>query len=544
MKKSTIRAKMWVWLILLVIPVCTMAVVSAFTVVQYKTLVGDLNRKARIIPIINELNGCIAELKTILDEHEEPVKSWGNTSYIGTDGSFLGPKHLSGIIELSQQQRFQDTFSKLKNTYKEYTDFLKGDFSVSKSSEKPESFYDDLPFEERQHIEDIGTVIGELGTRIYEEDWIKDKANLDSVIDSIRKLQYSSGILHSNVHSELENFSETAKKRLSLLMWIVLGAGGASAVLLVSILKLSFSWIFQPLQVLIDGSRLVASGHFDHRIELHTNDEISELAEAMNDMTERFESVCHDLDEQVRIRTGEAIRSERLASVGFLAAGIAHEINNPLASIAMCAESLQDRVKPLLENSTAAKDSEIIDRYLRMIQEEAFRCKEITEKLLDLSRAEKNHRERTNLTSLIFEMSEMISQHEKYKKKSLVLDMPEPVIAMLNPQEMKQVTINLLSNALDAISPGGSVRVFLRAEGKMIRLRVEDDGCGMDEEVLENLFEPFYTNRKYGQGNGLGLSITHRIITDHGGRISAKSPGPGKGSVFIVELPIDGVRKQ
>ena len=118
----------------------------------------------------------------------------------------------------------------------------------------------------------------------------------------------------------------------------------SAAVVLALLLRLFYHWVFQPLRILIAGSRKVAAGQFGHRIHLDTHDEMAELARAMNDMTARFQAIRDDLDRQVQERTKQVVRSEQLASVGFLAAGVAHEINNPLASIAMCAESLEGRL--------------------------------------------------------------------------------------------------------------------------------------------------------------------------------------------------------
>ena len=136
------------------------------------------------------------------------------------------------------------------------------------------------------------------------------------------------------------------------------------------------------------GSREVAAGKFDHRIRLDSDDEMRELAEAMNAMTARFQEIRDDLDRQVRERTKQVVRSEQLASVGFLAAGVAHEINNPLAAIALGSESLERRLAELLDDvdDSHAADRDVVRSYLEMIQKEAFRCKQITEKLLDFSR--------------------------------------------------------------------------------------------------------------------------------------------------------------
>ena len=120
--------------------------------------------------------------------------------------------------------------------------------------------------------------------------------------------------------------------------------------LVISAVRLFYKWFAKPLEVLVEGSREVARGNFDHRIELGTEDEMGELAVSMNDMTTRFQEIRDDLDRQVRLRTNQVVRSEQLASVGFLAAGVSHEINNPLASIALCSESLESRLTELLEH--------------------------------------------------------------------------------------------------------------------------------------------------------------------------------------------------
>jgi signal transduction histidine kinase len=262
---------------------------------------------------------------------------------------------------------------------------------------------------------------------------------------------------------------------------------------------------------------------------------MAELADAFNDMTERFQEIRDDLDRQVQERTREVIRGEQLASVGFLAAGVAHEINNPLASIAMCAESLESRIEEL---APGAADADVARRYLSLIQSEAFRCKGITEKLLDFSRLGEVRRQATALVGLVTDVAEMLRHVGRFAGRAIEIEEGADVLVMVNPQEIKQVILNLLVNALDSIDQTGKVRVAAKRSGGEAVLTFTDDGCGMTAEVQEHLFEPFFTRRKSGQGTGLGLSIVHRIVTDHGGRIQATSDGPGAGSTFRVVLPL------
>src|SRR5439155_5026376 len=135
-------------------------------------------------------------------------------------------------------------------------------------------------------------------------------------------------------------------------------------------------------------------GDFEHRIALHSGDEMEELAAAFNDMTGRLRETYRDLARQVNERSRQLVRSERLASVGFLAAGVAHEINNPLASIAFCSEALEGRLAEAL-NEAPPEDGEVITRYLKMSQQEAFRCKTIRQRLRGFSRSGQPRREPT-----------------------------------------------------------------------------------------------------------------------------------------------------
>jgi signal transduction histidine kinase len=325
----------------------------------------------------------------------------------------------------------------------------------------------------------------------------------------------------------------------------------SAAALLALFLQLFYRWVFRPLRVLVTGSRRVAAGDFGYRIALASRDEMAELAEAMNDMTARFQAIRDDLDRQVQLRTKQVVRSEQLASVGFLAAGVAHEINNPLASIAMCAESLESRLAefcsphtPCAEDGTRSVPATLEDqltvmqRYLQMIQSEAFRCKGITEKLLDFSRIGEVKRQNVDLRELVSGVIEMVRHLGKYQDRHIELLDSEPIIVPVNAQELKQVVLNLITNALDSLDSGGKLEIKLQRAADKAELLFTDDGCGMTEEVLAHLFEPFFTRRRGGQGTGLGLSIVYRIVTEHGGQIDAESDGPGRGSRFRITLPL------
>jgi nitrogen fixation/metabolism regulation signal transduction histidine kinase len=220
-------------------------------------------------------------------------------------------------------------------------------------------------------------------------------------------------------------------------------------------------WVLSPLRLLQRGVRHVARGSFDYKIDLRSGDEMQDLAEAFNDMTAKISVTYSELEQQVQERSRQLVRSERLAGVGFLAAGVAHEINNPLASIAFCAEALDQRLERLL-SSRDHPDHRVVANYLKMIQEEAFRCKNITERLLDFSRCNDIKRERIDLTSLIQGVVEMIRHIGKYTGKSINFHPREAVMAHVDSQEIKQVVLNLIVNALESMNASGSLRIDAR----------------------------------------------------------------------------------
>ncbi|MEO8268939.1 MAG: HAMP domain-containing sensor histidine kinase [Aureliella sp.] len=352
----------------------------------------------------------------------------------------------------------------------------------------------------------------------------------------------------------MENFRGEVRNRYRALIIMIF----VTSIVALIIVGTSF-WFFrhnvvQPFKILLSGSRQIAQGQFDHRIHLHSHDELSELAGAMNNMTERFLSIKNNLNETVQQRTREVVRSEQLASVGFLAAGVAHEINNPLASIAWSAEALESRVHEILHaptTDTAAAPAydqqqiEVLRKYLKRIQDEAFRCKGITERLLDFSRlGESQRKQQTDIAESISDVIALVKHLGQYRNKSIEFQGGQAEQAWVSPTEFKQVVLNLLTNSLDACHDGGLVQVSLVSNPENFTVTVKDNGCGMTDEVLTHLFEPFFTRRRDGRGTGLGLSITYRIVQDHGGSLVPTSQGRNQGSTFTLTMPRQSTDKE
>lgn len=358
------------------------------------------------------------------------------------------------------------------------------------------------------------------------------------------------------LQQRMVNFREEVRARYRTWIFIISFSAGASFV----IVGLAY-WFFrrsvvQPFKTLLQGSRDIAGGKFEHRIRLQSHDELAELASALNEMTNRFMRIRENLNEQVRERTREVVRSEQLASVGFLAAGVAHEINNPLASIAWSAEALESRLHEILHTTKSGEnlgdsgetksqvdfdqaELDVLRKYLKRIQDEAFRVKGITERLLDFSRlGETARKQETDLHESITDVIALVQHLGQYRNKRIEFRGQAGLLAEVNPPEFKQVVLNLLTNALDSLDPGGLVTVLLEQSSGYCKLTVQDNGCGMSEEVLQHLYEPFFTRRRDGRGTGLGLSITYRIVQDHAGELLASSDGPGQGSKFVLNIPL------
>jgi two-component system NtrC family sensor kinase len=310
--------------------------------------------------------------------------------------------------------------------------------------------------------------------------------------------------------------------------------------------------LVRPLLWLRDDMRHSAAREYREPVRQRGDREFIDVAGYFNGLAKELANLYRDLEQKVITRSRELVRSERLASVGFLAAGVAHEINNPLSVISGYAELAAKSLRDVLmggdfhgAESQAQAEAEALASALEaqtIIREEAFRCKEITSRLLSLARGGGDGRQTLSMDEVARQVTVLTKGLKNYRDRRVVLDFThaDPLEVLANPTEMKQVLLNLTVNALEAVPAGrGEVRIGGRREGQWVELSIEDNGKGMSTETLEHVFEPFFTaKRGAGEpGTGLGLSITHTIIENHGGRIRAESRGPGTGSRFTVRLP-------
>jgi len=519
-----IRVKLSVGLGVLVLVVGILASSGLYTMYAYRSLAKSLSWRVTELPVAAELSRQVADLRITLSE----LRGLQTASFGSTEEDDL-------LLRVPLvRDHFRVQLDQVEDTLQRYRTELKHPL-------RPGAQIGDNQ-QELQTVRKIETSLTRIHEANRDENWMLDNLKVGLLESELGNLQMLAADLPSHLHAKLAGFAGEVRGQYRTLIVGTWATSVTAALLFALFMQLSWRWIIEPLHVLIHGSRLVASGQFGHRIHLDTEDEMAELAEAMNAMTDRFQRIRDDLDRQVQERTKQVIRSERLASVGFLAAGVAHEINNPLASIAMCAESLQDRVVSLLERDNP--DHQVIDSYLQMVQDEAFRCKEITEKLLDFSRIGQTKRQHADLRELVQDVLDMVKHLGKYQRKRVEFLQGEPVFASVNAPEIKQVVLNLLTNALESIEEDGCVKIDVQQRDDLAELTFRDDGCGIDPDVLEHVFEPFFTRRRAGQGTGLGLSISYRIVADHGGEIQADSPGANQGATFRVRLPLADVASE
>lgn len=496
-------------------------------VYAYRHLVHSINRRTAEMPLADALTQNVIEMREAFVRFR-PRPGYGPTVFERIDAS------------PDQRENFLARLAQVKAALGKYREQLQFNGAIDPDGEL---LIDDIS-RELQVVADIDQRLANIENLLDAENGFLQEFEVTALDHELSELQNLTTSLPHHLFGRMQTLVSEVRgqyRTWSFLSWSCLAL---TVIVLVGLVVYLYVWIFRPLESLVFESRRITAGNLNHRIKVDTDDEVAELARAMNDMTAEFQRTRDNLDEQVRQRTQEVVRSEQLASVGFLAAGVAHEINNPLASIAWCAESLDSRVDEIAcvddlpPDDPRRREVEVMQKYLRRIQDEAFRCKGITEKLLDFSRLGDVERQDTELSELVQSVIEMVQTLGKYRGKRLVFATRERVVASVQSQEMKQVILNLLTNALDSLEPDGVVTIELRRTGQAAELIVRDNGCGMTPEVKRHLFEPFFTRRRDGSGTGLGLSITYRIVQDHGGSIEASSDGPGRGSTFRVFLPL------
>ena len=322
------------------------------------------------------------------------------------------------------------------------------------------------------------------------------------------------------------------------LTWFLVGAivfGCGAAIL--------FMWVvvYRPVKKLIDGTHRVAGGDLDYRLPAGSDDELGDLAASFNKMTEEVAGVQAHIEEQVRRKTAELERvhktllsSEKMASIGKLAATVAHEINNPLFGILTYARLV---LRELQKHDIPGR-GEMVEE-LETIERESRRCGDLVKNLLTFSRQAPSHRESNDLNTIVRRAILLV----KHKLDLQSIELQEAFAEELpsvecDANQIQQVILVLMVNAAEAMSKGGTLAVSTRydAASEQASVFVKDTGSGIPPDVLPRIFDPFFTTKEDQNRTGLGLAVAHSIVEQHAGEISVRST-PGEGTEFQVILP-------
>lgn len=368
--------------------------------------------------------------------------------------------------------------------------------------------------------------LGQLENREEHVHWMLD-ASSDLIVSTTKM---------PDPAAHLGTLLESARADQRLYVWVLYSLGIASVLVVIALATGGYFWFVKPLRILNEDFKRVADGDYSHRAQVDSKDEIHELATSFNVMTARFQDEQQHRDEQIRMQAGKMMQHERLADIGFFASGVAHEINNPLGVITMCAETLARQFLTPIEKWKPA-DLDEGKQYSEMIVEYTKRCVEISDGIRAFAHGTSGEKNIYDITAIVREVVTNSVRLGHCRDRSIVFDQNAPCEAFCCGGEVRQVVVNLIRNALQAMTPGGTLRISLSETVDQVDMTFKDDGIGMTPETLQKLFDPFFTTKEVGQGTGLGLSFAQKIVESHGGTISATSDGPGKGSTFRIRLP-------
>ena len=281
--------------------------------------------------------------------------------------------------------------------------------------------------------------------------------------------------------------------------------------------------LIRPILGLNQTMKRAGRGDLTARADMRRGDEVGELAGAFNRMMDELE----EARETERARQSQLAHTEKMVAMGTLAAGVAHEVNNPLAGILTCLETL--RANP--------GDADLRDRYLELVEEGIRRISHTVQTLLDFSRPREMRLEPTSINHNLRHVAELVDYH---LRKNVIevrfeLDDDDPTV-MADHFQMEQLFLNLVLNAMQSMSHGGVLTLRTRLRGGTVIAEVKDTGEGIPAEIRDRIFDPFFTTRTVGEGTGLGLAVSYSIVSAHGGSIEVES-AVGRGSTFRVTLP-------
>lgn len=365
-----------------------------------------------------------------------------------------------------------------------------------------------------------------LTDRLYE---LYKKEN-DSVGNMRSKARDIELLLENLLKEEKVAIHSTMKKSMILLIFalltiIVVGAAVNA--------KLAMS-IAEPIKKLEEVTKKIAMGDFSETLDVKgKDDEIASLEMSFNKMETKLKQALDSLEDtikQLQEKQSQLVEADKLASIGILASGIAHEISNPLTSVLTFSNLMLEKTPEGHPNRER----------LRMMVKETGRARDIVRQLLSFAKDEAIKPMRMNVNCPVTEICESLVSQEAFKDIGFTLHLSENLPEIYaDPARIGQVVSNILLNAIHAITPPGNIAVSTRVNGKFVEIIFSDTGHGIPAENLGKIFDPFFTTKDKEKGSGLGLAVSYGIIKKHGGDIDVSSE-IGKGSTFTVRLPING----
>lgn len=353
------------------------------------------------------------------------------------------------------------------------------------------------------------------------------------MLGSIQAIRHSISLLDEETQSEVMHAEHDFEDRVEWTRKITLYTAVFGGIILIGALLFVFRGVVVPLRTLREGAEQFGRGDLLHRIQISSGDEVGLLATTFNEMADRISRTQFELENRVRERTGEFIRAARLADLGIFAAGIAHEINTPLASIVSCADGLSRKI--------AKRGSEFAEgqEYLSTISSEAFRARDITSRLLALSKQGGQELAAVAMQLVCAQVDSAVAPLLKSRDMQLHVEGPTREKQLhIDAGELVQVLVNLILNARDASEDGATIQLRYHFDLDRLVLEVIDHGGGIAEEHLNRVFEPFFTTKGRREGTGLGLALVSALVEARGGVVRVESE-LDHGTRFTVDLPIN-----
>jgi len=515
--------------------VASMLIISGYLVKRQNDIYhSELEKRGQALVAnlaYNAEYGVILESTTELDNLIKGVARANDIIYVqvlASDGRILAETGSDMVAEASQTkdhsalETAQDKFKRTCFTTKDGDDFMQLAYPVETV---------------RQSIsrENLGTISG-YGNE--EDSYIRE------VIGEVRV-----GLTFSNLNREV-NKSTTASILLTFI--VVLSA----IIIMTAFVRI----ITRPIQSLVDVTDQISKGDLSKSVDIDRGDEIGLLATSFNRMIEslkksqdEIEEYNRNLEEKIIERTHELeeaqaqlIQSEKMVAIGQLAAGVAHELNNPLGGILGYAQFTLEKIQNKNADDISDKDIESYKRYLRDIETQSRRCKSIVQNLLKFSRTSQTVEfDDVDINIIVDDTLTFVEHQLMMNQITLVKDLYTSLPQIKgNPSQLQQVFTNIIINAMHASEPGAEIKLSTRFAPPLgefagaVEIDFADSGKGISEEHVKKIFEPFFTTKDVGKGTGLGLSVSYGIIKEHGGEIRVNS-NLGEGTTFTVIIPLE-----